>query len=213
MAAVCRPPLCPAQRSGGAGCSLWEDSGFPRKQSGGFADAAVVLGSSVRNLWHRPLFPHSGLLFVTSIQINIDLFGLKGTNAVDHQVDGQFDLWPRGRSSRQPSENRGYIIELMKKKKRLIDYRDDVTHKTSSVFLFMSNNIRDLARSSLPPQRGRGLAGKVIVIITRAPLQLPQRWRMAVVLWVISSTVPVQTATGALPPTVIAPDQTIRFWG
>lgn len=63
----------------------------------------------------------------------------------------------------------------MKKKKRLIDYRDDVTHKTSSVFLFMSNNIRDLARSSLPPQRGRGLAGKVIVIITRAPLQLPQR--------------------------------------
>lgn len=64
---------------------------------------------------HYP--PHSGLLFVASIQTNIDLFGLKGTNAVDHQVDVQFDLWPRGRSSRQPSENRGYISELMKNKK------------------------------------------------------------------------------------------------
>lgn len=53
MAAVCRPPCCVQRRGrGGTGCSLWEDSGLPRKAliQELRADAAVVFGSSVRGL-------------------------------------------------------------------------------------------------------------------------------------------------------------------
>lgn len=164
-------PRCLAQRSGGFRCSLWEDSGLPRKEDGGSKSSVQMQMRFVDHLWPPtastiPPFRSSFCCLHSDYYWFIWFKRHKGSRS-----PGGWAVWPLTTRPIQSAANgnRGYIREIMKKK-RSSNWLEMMSLTKHHPFSCVSNNIRALARSSLPLRGGRGLAGKVIVIITTAPL-------------------------------------------